>query len=391
MSSPSPEFTTDQQEVLQSVRASRVILPILIGVGVVAYLFWQQFDPQEWAAIDWNTATLFWVSVSLLLLVVRHLAYAMRLYILSEHDFSYKKCIKLVFIWEFSSAVSPTSIGGSAVALFVLAQEKLSAARTATLVLYTVVLDTAFFVFTLPLLYLIYGASMIRPGAESLANLGGWGVTFLFAYCAMAVYGLFLAWGLFISPRQIGRLLNWLASWRLLNRFEERFASLGNDMVAASQHMRNQPPPWHLGAFLSTAVAWSFRFLLLNCLFIAFVDLSTSMFTQFGLYARLEAMFVIIAFSPTPGGAGFVEVLFKNFLTDYVAGNATSSVLIATIWRLFTYYAYLLAGVIIIPDWIRGVIARRKARREQLIREEQAATDALPQNTGQLDSVSRQS
>lgn len=352
------------------MRASRVILPVLIGVGVVAYLFYQQYDPEEWAAIDWSAHTLLWVAISLTLLVVRHLAYATRLYILSERDFSFRKCIKLIFIWEFSSAVSPTSMGGSAVALFVLSQEKLSAARTATLVLYTVVLDTAFFVFTLPLLYLVYGPAMIRPGATSLAGLSGWGITFLVAYVLMAIYGLFLTWGLFVSPRQIGRFLSALGRIGPLRRFHARFEALGRGMESASQHMRAKPLGWHLGAFTATAVAWSLRFLLLNCLFIAFADLGKDLWTQLGLYARLESMFVIIAFSPTPGGAGFVEVLFKNFLTDYVAGNATSSVLIATIWRLFTYYAYLLAGVIIIPDWIRGVLARRKARREAMVEED---------------------
>ena len=74
-----------------------------------------------------------------------------------SHYILWKKCIELIFIWEFSSAVSPTSVGGSAVAFFVLAQEKLSTAKTATIVLYTVVLDTIFFVGTLPILFAFFG------------------------------------------------------------------------------------------------------------------------------------------------------------------------------------------------------------------------------------------
>ena len=58
---------------------------------------------------------------------------------------------------------APTSVGGSAVALFVLAQEKLSAAKTATIVIYSAVLDTLFFVSTLLVLYLVFGWVMIRP------------------------------------------------------------------------------------------------------------------------------------------------------------------------------------------------------------------------------------
>ena len=356
--------------MLDSVRASRIILPVLLGVGAVVYLFVRQADADEWAAIPWTGHTLLWVAISLTLLVVRHLAYATRLYILSERGFSFAKCIQLIFIWEFSSAVSPTSIGGSAVALFVLSQERLSAARTATLVLYTVVLDTAFFVGTLPVLYLLLGPEMIRPGAASLGELSGWGVTFVVAYVAMAIYGAFFFWGLFVSPERIRGLLRWLSSWGWLRRFRENMTRLGDDIVVASRHMWRQPLRWHLGAFLATVIAWSFRFLLLSCLFVAFTEVGRYWFAQTLLYGRLEAMFVIIAFSPTPGGAGFVETLFKDFMTDFVGGNTTSALVIATIWRTFTYYAYLVAGVVVIPAWLRGVLQRR-ARKKAAAREAQ--------------------
>ena len=376
------EIRQDEQEFLRSVRASRIALPILIGVGVVGYLFYRQFDPAEWEAIVWTRATLGWIAVSLGLLAVRHLAYALRLYLLSERDFAYAKCLRLIFIWEFSSAVSPTSVGGSAVALFVLSQERLSAARTATLVLYTVVLDAAFFVLTLPVLFAVLGPVMIYPGAETFADLRGWGVTFLVAYGAMAVYGTFLAWGLFLRPNRIRLLLYAVSRWRWVRRFRKTLRALGDDMVVASRHMRGKPLAWHVGAFGSTAVAWSFRFLLLSALFLAFTGVSPDALTQTALYARLESMFVIIAFSPTPGGAGFVETLFERFLTDFVDGNSTSALVIATVWRAFTYYAYLLAGVIVIPAWLRGVMARR-AEKRRLDRAERASLAA----TGELLGV----
>ena len=342
---------------------SRIILPILIGVGVIGILFYQQFDAGEWARINWSTHMLAWIGLSLVLLTVRHLAYAMRLYVLSDRQFSFLKCIELIFIWEFSSAVSPTSVGGSAVALFVLSQEKLSAGRTAALVLYTVVLDSAFFVLSLPLLYLVVGPSMIRPGAEGLHELSGWGLTFLIAYSLMALYGTFLAWGLFVSPGTIKRILRGLASWPVFRRFRKNLLQIGSDIVVASQQMRGRPWRWHASAFGATAVAWGFRFLLLSCLFVAFTDVGRDWFTQTALFARLESMFVIIAFSPTPGGAGFVETLFKDFLTDFVDGNTTSALIIATIWRVFTYYTYLVAGAIILPNWLRGVLQRRAERK----------------------------
>ena len=330
---------------------------------VLKHFPWRQFDPEEFSEISWTNHTLFWILAAVGIIIIRHLAYAARLRILSEKAFSWRKCIELIFIWEFSSAVSPTSVGGSAVAFFVLAQEKLSTAKTATIVLYTIVLDGIFFIGTLPLLFLIFGTQMIRPGIESINDLGPWGYYFLFAYGVMATYTSFFYYGLFVSPKQIKRLLVGFTRIGFLKRYREKAIALGEDMIIASSELKKQQLHFHLKAFGATVLAWSCRFLLISCLIIAFIpSIPLAFWPQAELYARLQTMFVIIAFSPTPGGAGFVEVLFGGFLSDYVS-SPTYATLISTIWRLLTYYSYLLAGAIIIPNWIRAILNERRKRR----------------------------
>ena len=352
----------EEHEVLRSIRSSRIVLPILLGLLVVGYLFWQKFNPEEFKKIDWNQHTLFWIGVAALILVIRHLAYAWRLHALAGGAFSWMKSIELIFIWEFSSAVSPTSIGGSAVALFVLAQEKLKTAKVTAIVLYTVVLDTAFFIFTLILLYLLFGSNMIRPNLHGWSDLDGWFFTFLASYLFMATYGFFFFYGLFIRPDKTAVLLRWVTRFRWLRRFRKKAAELGRDFVVSSKELKNRGWSFHLTAFASTAIAWSMRFLLLNALIIAIVPTTDMHFmAQFALYARLEAMFVIMAFSPTPGGAGFAEFVFGGFLSDYVPRGI--SLIVALIWRALAYYSYLLAGVVIIPNWIRKLINRRKVKK----------------------------
>ena len=170
------QFTDEQQEALKSIRLSRIIFPVAIGVAAVGWLLWRQFDPEEFAEIEWTFRAWFWIGMAVVLAVIRHLAYAHRLRLLSDGAFSWRKSIELIFIWEFSSAVSPTSLGGSAVAFFILSQEKLSTAKTATIVLYTIVLDSVFLLGTLPILFLLFGSSIMRPDAGSFAEAGGWGV-----------------------------------------------------------------------------------------------------------------------------------------------------------------------------------------------------------------------
>ena len=373
-------FNEEQQEVLHSIRTSRIIIPILIGIGVVGYMMWKQFDPEDFAQINWNGHVLFWVTASLTLLIIRHIAYATRLRILSDRQFSWKKCIELIFIWEFSSAVSPTSVGGSAVALFVLAQEKLSTAKTATIVIYSAILDTIFFVGTLPILLIAFGPEIIRPNLDTFNVMDGWGYAFVFAYLLMLTYGSIFFYGLFINPIPMKKLLVGFTRIRLFRRFRHKAIELGNDLIIASREIKFRSWKFHLSAFLSTATAWSCRFLLLNCLIIAFVDTTPMDFnSQMKLYARLETMFVVIAFSPTPGGAGFAEATLFGFTSDYISRKGLALV-VAFIWRLFTYYAYLLIGSIIIPNWIRTIINERKKRRLQRKREmEEGNSEVIPE------------
>ncbi len=356
-------FDEEQRGVLRSIRISRIILPIILGVGVVGYLFWRQYDPQDFVNINWTRHTAFWVGVSFLFLIIRHLAYATRLRILSGKEFSWKKCIELIFIWEFSSAVSPTSIGGSAVALFVLAQEKLSTAKTTTIVLYTAILDTIFFLSTLPILFFLFGPDIIRPGMSGFNDIDGWGYTFLGAYVLMFIYGTLFFYGMFINPLSMKKLIVGFTRIGFLRKYRHQAIDLGNDIMTASKEMKVQNWKFHIGGFLSTATAWSCRFLLLNCLVIAFIDtIPLDFVTQIRLYARLETMFVIMAFSPTPGAAGFAELVFFGFIKDYVPIHGVA-LIIASIWRLFTYYAYLLIGTIVIPNWIRNILNERNKRR----------------------------
>ena len=351
----------DTQRRLRSVRSSRIILPALIGVGVVAYLFLRQFDIAEFKTIEWTSRMGFWLGMALALAVVRHLAYAARLRALSHGAFSWWKSIELIFLWEFASTVSPTSVGGSAVAFIILSREKIGLAKATAIVLYTVVLDSLFLLLSLPVLYLLFGPGIMRPGAERFAETGAWGYYFLIAFGVMTAYTLLFFYGIFIGPERVKRFLGTLTSWRLLRRFRRRAIVLGNEFVIASGELRQESVKFHLKAFWHTVLAWAPRFLLLSAIIIAFIpSIPLDLRTQVELYARLKTMFFVIAFSPTPGGAGLIELLFGGFLSDYVTNN-TFSTLIATIWRVISYYVYLFAGAILIPNWIRKTGGKRKA------------------------------
>lgn len=340
----------------------RVLLPIVIGVAVVGYLMYVHFDWVEFNKISWGRRTWTWIGIGVLMLIGRHLSYTIRLWLLSGKQFSFWKCVELIFIWEFSSAVSPTNVGGSAVALVVLSREKLSSARTAAIVLYSVVADTFFFVASLGLWLLIIGAAVIRPGIADFSELDNWGVTFFVGYGAMIVYGLVFAYGLFIDPRKLKLFLDYITRIRPLRRLRERALRTGVEFVEASREMTYKRAPFHIKAFALTAAAWSFRFLFLVCIMLALVPGNVfDGFTQLVQYARIQAMYVIIAFSPTPGGSGIAEFAVTEFLSDFIPAGI--ALVVAFSWRILDYYLYLLIGAIVVPNWVRKIYRRRKLQK----------------------------
>lgn len=360
-------FSEEEEKVLNSIKMNRIIIPMLIGLVVIGYMLYSKWDHDAFLAINWDSHTLFWIFMAAFMMVIRHMAYAFRLRVLTENFFSWRKAIQLIFIWEFSSAVSPTSVGGSAVALFVLSQEKLGAAKTTALIIYTIVVDTFFFVTAIPFMLIVFGAGIV-PTLEGL-KFGEW--TFYVTFGIMIVYGSFFFYGLFFNPRGFKAILKGFSKLWFMKRFRSKADELGDDIILASKEITKRSIAFHIKSYLSTALAWSTRFLVLNCLIIAFADtdlVSLDFWTQSELYAKLQSLFVILLLLPSPGGAGFAEVVFGNFLSQ--AGynlEETVSFIIALIWRLLSYYPYLIAGAIIIPWWLgERLNERKKAKLERL-------------------------
>lgn len=345
----------NEEEVLQSLSLSKIILPVLIGIAVILYMVFRQFDLEEFQQIEWNRRLWYFLGLALLVYILRHLFYALRLKILSDNEFTFKHAIELVFIWEFASAISPTSIGGSAVAVFFLSQEKISAAKAVSIVLYTVIVDTIFFLTSLLALLAIFGPKLIRPDMTSMFE--GYGITFMIVWSFMMFYGLILIWGLF-RPRVIKRVLMFFAKLPLIRRFKHGLYQIGQDVVVTSLELRNKPLSFHIQASLLTFGAWITRFATVNFIILALVNVDWSFMEHFLIYARSQTMYVITQFSPTPGGSGVMEFMFSGFFKDFISQGVGS--IAALLWRLITYYPYLIIGALIIPNWVRRVIKHKR-------------------------------
>lgn len=349
----------------KSARPLRLIIPLLLGLGYIGYMFWDKFDPKEFAKIEWTSHTFLWIGIAALFMVFRHFCYMIRLRIITNQEFSWKKAFEVIMIWEFSSAVTPTSVGGSAVSMFVLAREGIAAGRSAMIVLYTVIIDTFFYLVMLAFYLAVFGFIFLDINNEALYT------AFWAAYIFMFTYGCLFFYGVLISPKGLQKLLLFFTGLPLLKRFRAGAIKTTEDMALASQELRRQNWKFHVGAILATVGAWTGRFLVFNCLAIGFIFHSTeadiagfyndfmetsmqfSDFTQqIFMMARQQAMYILMAIMPTPGGSGGVEYAFLEYHSQYVMKDSSLSLIMALCWRLLTYYIYLLLGYITVVRWL---------------------------------------
>jgi glycosyltransferase 2 family protein len=348
--------------VLKSVNNMKIVIPILLGLMVVGYLMWKQVDFDEIKKIHWHFSVFMWLGLAVFIYVLRHLVLSWRLMLFSENQFSLKKAVEIIFMWEFASAVSPTSFGGTALATYVLAQERMKSSKSITIVLYSVVVDTAFLLLAVILLFIFAGASIVGPDAVNAGEMGNYIYSFIGILAFMAAYGFFFFYGLFINPKKIKQAICYLSRIRWLSKYKETLVRTGDGVIVASHELSHKKWNYHFNVFLATAIAWTLRFGLINFIIIALIEgTGKDLYSQLVLFGRNVGIYVQTAFTPTPGASGFSEIMFSGMYSDYVPVGV--ALLIALVWRLISYYAYLFAGVIVVPNWIRKVMKRRKEMR----------------------------
>jgi len=133
-------------------------------------------------------------------------------------------------------------------------------------------------------------------------------------------------------------------------------------VVVTSKELRIKPLSFHIQAIVLTIGAWVTRFICVNFIILALVEIDWNWMEQFLIYARSETMYVLTQFTPTPGGSGVMELMFSGFFSDFVSKGIGS--IGALLWRLITYYPYLIIGALIIPNWVRRVMKKRKQKHQ---------------------------
>ena len=100
----------------------RIWITILIGLAVASYMVASSFDVENFKAIDWTWSSSFWIVVSLIMMAIRDLAYMYRIRVLTDYQINWRNSFDTIMLWEFASAITPSVVGGSGVAIYILAE-----------------------------------------------------------------------------------------------------------------------------------------------------------------------------------------------------------------------------------------------------------------------------
>lgn len=343
-----------QEAPPRGLKVYKAIFPVLIGLAVVVYMFMREVNPEALRGVTWREGAAFWFILALLLMACRDVGYIWRLRILSEGRMSFWQAFRAIMLWEFTSAVTPSAVGGTSVAILFVHKEGLTVGRSSAVVMATSFLDELYFLIMFPLLVLLVGPEVLFGlHGEAVSWTSGLLWLAIVGYIIKFAYVCVLSYGFFVNPRGLKWLLMKIFRMRLLRRWKQGANQAGSEIITTSKEFRAKPFRYWLRAFAATFISWTARYWVANAIMLAFF----AVHGHFVIFARQLVMWIMMLVMPTPGGSGFAEYIFTKFLADYInvpaASVATVAIVLAFLWRLATYYPYLLMGVFILPRWLR--------------------------------------
>ena len=233
----------------------------MASVGVI---LWSVVEGATWRALTSVRVAWTWVFVALALAVLRDIGYVVRLMVLARGELGVKRATSSILLWELASALTPSVVGGSAVAAFILHRNgpvvgtEFGDGDVDGAAGRIVLLDGRARGRVGGRLGGLF-APKERPGSKVLST-----TIFVGGYAFMAVLATFLSTALFGAPKRIRAGLESLATRRPFSRWSEALRQVASDLHNASRDLRTMSWRAWGQAAAATAVSWTARFLTLQ-------------------------------------------------------------------------------------------------------------------------------
>jgi glycosyltransferase 2 family protein len=346
----------DNKEIFKTLNPNKVWVPVAIGLGIVFLMFYLDPNVNARTLSGVFDASKGYIFLAILFIVMRDAGYIYRIRKITEERLTWMRSLYVIILWEFASAVTPSIVGGTAVAVFILHKEGIKLGRALAYVMVTAIMDNLFFVIAAPII-LFLAKGHIFPDARMMELRLGSSLQYLFwfSYTLYALYTFIMAAALFYRPRVFKWILLKIFSLKWIRKWKSNANDYGNQIIAASETFKGKSYGFWASISLATVFIWSARYFMLNALISAYH--AVSFFDHIIIFARQIIMWIVMMVSPTPGSSGTAEFFFTQFFSEFLIGYTFVT---SILWRLLSYYPYLILGAIFLPRWIKQVFFQKK-------------------------------
>ena len=196
----------------------RVFVPVIIGLVVVVWLFHSEFNVAVWQSVHFDTHVILCIALAWVFMAGRDFGLTWRFRALSDRDLTWWQALRVNFMCEFTSAITPSAVGGSSLGMVFMHQEGINLGRATTLMLTTLFLDELFFVVACPIIVAIIPYNELFGFDSSAFSIGlkwvFWGV-----YVLLFIWTAILFMGILVKPIGMKKLLMIIFKFKPLRRW----------------------------------------------------------------------------------------------------------------------------------------------------------------------------
>lgn len=299
-------------------------------------------------SINWTAKSWWWMFAAIMFMFGRDLFYVLRIRLLTKYKLGWKAAFYVIMLWEFASALSPGVVGGSAVAMFIMNRETIPFGKATAIVIITTFMDNLFYVVIIPFVFLFVQHSALFPLDDTGSTLLFW--WFWIGFSVILVLSLFLYLTIFWYPQLATRLLLTIFKLPFINRWKVVAIEWGKEIELASKEFKKESRLYWWKTFALTCGSWISRYLVLNAILNAFLDLG--FIDNVIALGKQLILWLFMLVSITPGGSGVAEYGFGELLSTFTSSGLLLAAM-ALIWRLISYFPYLFIGSVLLPKWIQ--------------------------------------
>lgn len=293
--------------------------------------------------------------IALVVSILRIWFAAAKIRYLAEKQLNWWAAFRVMLSWDFTSSVTPSTIGGAPVATYAMSKEGLKLGQSTAITLYSVLLDQLWFALAIPIL-LISGLYLdVVPN-----NIGLVGeASMALLYIGLLTYAGLLAYGVLKNPTVLKKVIKKLFKLPFLHRWKETVEEEAEHLEEYSHVLRKKPKKFLLNAFFLSTMSWLCRIALPTIVILSLIPADE-------ILSLLRSLAMNLAFliMPTPGGSGGVEGLFAIFQGPLIERKAFIG-LAVFLWRIISYYISIGFGMMAATWYINQSVMEKLESAEE--------------------------